>query len=58
MFTPMANPNLHLALSKARERKLLEQAASVRLLKQAGSHVRRMRPGTLTLFSKLLTKRI
>ena len=58
MFTPMSNPNLHLALSKARERKLLEQAAAVRLLKQAGSHVRRMRPGTLALFSMLLTKRI
>lgn len=58
MFTPMANPNLHLALSKARERKLLEEASTVRLLKQAGSHVRRIRPGTLALFSMLLTKRI
>ena len=58
MFTPMANPNMHLALSKARERKLLEEAATLRLLKQAGSHVRRMRPGTLALFSMLLTKRI
>ena len=58
MLTPMANPNLHLALSKARERKLLEEAATVRLLKQAGSHVRRIRPGTLALFSMLLTKRI
>ena len=51
MFTPMANPNLHLALSKARERKLLEEAATVRLLKQAGSNLRRIRPGTLTLFA-------
>ena len=58
MLTPMANPNLHLALSKARERKLLEEAATVRLLKQAGSNVRRMRPGTLALVSMLLTKRI
>ncbi len=58
MFTPMANPNLHLALSKARERKLLEQAATARLLKQAGSDVRRLRPSTLTLFGMLLTKRI
>ena len=58
MFTPMVNPNLHLALSKAREMKLQEQAATARLLKQAGSNVRRIRPGTLALFSKLLTKRI
>ena len=58
MFTPMAIPNMHLALSKARERKLLEQAATARLLKQAGSNVRRVRPGTFALFSLLLTKRI
>ena len=58
MFTPMAIPNLHLALFKARERKLLEQTATARLLKQAGSDVRRVRPGTLTLFSLLLNKQI
>ena len=56
MFTPMAIPNLHLALSKAREKKLLEQAATARLLKRAGSDARSVQPGTLRLFSLLLTK--
>ena len=56
MFTPVVI--LDLALSKARERKLLEQAAIARLLKQTGSDVRRFRPSTLTLFGLLLTKRI
>ena len=58
MFTAMISPELHLALAKARERKLQEQAATTRLLKQAGSKVRHVRPNTIGLFSRLLTSRL
>ena len=58
MFTPLVNPNLQLAIAKARETKLLEEAATARLLKDAGSKIRHLRPGTMALFGALLTKRI
>ena len=57
MFTPMVNPELRLALGKVRERKLQEQAATMRLLKQAGSKIRSVRPNTIGLFTLLLSGR-
>ena len=57
MFTPMISPEMHLALAKAREQKLQEQAATTRLLKQAGSKIRNVRPNTIGLFNLLLTSR-
>ena len=57
MFSPMISPELHLALAKAREQKLKEQAATTLLLKQAGSKVRQVRPNTIGLFNQLLTSR-
>ena len=58
MFTPMMSPDLQLALAKARERKLQEQAATTRLLKQAGSKIGHVRPNTIGLFNLLLTSRL
>ena len=58
MFTPMVSPELHLALAKAREQKLQEQAATTRLLKRAGSKTRNVRPNTIWLFNLLLTGRL
>ncbi len=57
MFTPMVSPDLHLALAKVRGQKLQEQAATTRLLKQAGSKIRNVRPNTIGLFSLLLSGR-
>ena len=58
MFTPMVNPGSQLALSWARERKLLQEAATVRLLKHSRPGVRRARPSVLALFGMLLSKRL
>ena len=58
MFTPMVNPNSQLALSWARERKLQQEAATVRLLKGAQPEVRRPRSGVLVLFGMLLSRRV
>ena len=58
MFTPMINSNLQLAIAKARETKLREEEATVRLLNDAGSEIRHLRPGTMALFGLLLAKRI
>ena len=57
MVTATVAPSLQLALSKARETKLQEQAGTVWLLKRAGSEVRHGRPDTLGLFGGLLTSR-
>ena len=57
MIAANGNSNLRLALSKARDQKLLEQAATVRLLKRAGSNTNLIRPGTLALFGPLMTGR-
>ena len=57
MFTPTASPNLQLALTKAREAKLQEEAATGRLLKRAGSKGSQIKPNTLAIFALLLSKR-
>ena len=57
MIAAKGNPNLRLALAKARDQKLLEQAATVRMLQRAGSSVSHLRPGTLALFGPLMTGR-
>ena len=57
MITAKGSSNLRLALNKARDQKLLEQAATVRLLRRAGSNTNLLRPGTLALFGPLMTGR-
>ena len=57
MIAAKGTPNLRLALTKARDQKLQEQAATVRMLRRAGSHVSHVRPGTLALFGPLMTGR-
>ena len=57
MIAAKGNPSLRLALTKARDQKLQEQAATVRMLQRAGSNVSHLRPGTLALFGPLITAR-
>ena len=54
---PSMSPNLQLALTKAREAKLQERAATARLLKRAGSKAGHFQPGTMAMFSLLLTNK-
>jgi len=54
MVTSLVNQNLQLALAKAREDKLRGEAATARILKEAGSAGHG--GNTLALFSLLLKK--
>ena len=54
MVTSRVNRNLQLALAKVREDKLRGEAATARILKEAGS--KKHRGNTLALFSLLLKK--
>jgi len=58
MFPRQATANMKLNLAKARETRILEQAATVRRLKRAGSQITHVRPGTVALFSPLLSKQV
>ena len=58
MFPRQAAAKLRLNLAKARETRILEQAATVRRLKRAGSQITHVRPGTVALFSPLLRIRV
>ena len=58
MFPRQAIANMKLNLAKARETRILEQAARVRRLKRAGSQITHVRPGTVALFSPLLRKQV
>ena len=54
MVTSLVNQNLQLALARSRENKLRGEAATARILKEAGSE--RHSGNTLALFSLLLRK--
>jgi len=54
MVTSLVNQNLRLALARSRENKLRGEAATARILKEAGSE--RRSGNTLALFSLLLRK--
>ena len=56
MFKPTMGPNLQLALTKAREKKLLNEAATAQVLKRAGSKAGYFQPGTMAMFSLVLAK--
>ena len=57
MFSRRASTNLKLNIAKARETRMVEQAASVRRTRRAGSHITHVRPGTVALFSPFLRSR-
>ena len=57
MFARQATTTMKLNLAKARETRMMEQAASVHRLRRAGSQITHVRPGTVALFSPLLRKR-
>jgi hypothetical protein len=57
MFSRQATANLKLNIAKARETRMVEQAASVRRMRRAGSQITHVRPGTVALFSPLLRSR-
>jgi hypothetical protein len=57
MFARHATAAMKLNLAKARETRMMEQAASVRRLRRAGSQITHVRPGTVALFSPLLRTR-
>jgi|ETNmetMinimDraft_13_1059891.scaffolds.fasta_scaffold07241_2 hypothetical protein len=55
MLEPKAIRNLHVALAKARERKLEERVSTARLLEQAGSENYRIGVNMMVLFNLLPT---
>ena len=58
MFPRQATANMTRNLAKAREARVLEQAATVIRLKRVGSQIADVGPGTVALFSPLLRSRI
>ena len=57
MFPRQATATMKHNLAKARESRMLEQAATVSRLQRAGSQITHVRPGTVALFSPLLRSR-
>ena len=57
MFPRQATATMKRNLAKARESRMLEQAATVSRLQRAGSQITHVRPGTVALFSPLLRSR-
>ena len=57
MFPRQATATIKRNLAKARESRVLEQAATVSRLRSAGSQITHVRPGTVALFSPLLSSR-
>ena len=57
MFPRPATATMKRNLAKARESRVLEQAATVGRLRRAGSQITHVRPGTVALFSPLLRSR-
>ena len=57
MFPRPATATMKRNLAKARESRVLEQAATVSRLRRAGSQITHVRPGTVALFSPLLRSR-
>ena len=57
MFPRQATATMKRKLDKARESRVLEQAATVSRLRRAGSQITHVRPGTVALFSPLLSSR-
>ena len=57
LIVAKGNLKLWMALTKAWDQKLLEQAATVRLLKRAGSNENQVRPGKVALFGPLMAGR-
>ena len=57
MFPRQATASMKRNLAKARESRMLEQAATVSRLQRAGSQITHVRPGTVALFSPLLRSR-
>ena len=57
MFPRQATANMKRNLAKARESRVLEQAATVSRLQRAGSQITHVHPGTVALFSPLLRPR-
>jgi len=58
MFPRQATATMKRNLAKAREARVLEQAATVSRLRRVGSQITHVRPGTVALFSPLLRSRI
>jgi len=57
MFPRQAIATMKRKLDEARESRVLEQAATVSRLRRAGSQITHVRPGTVALFSPLLSSR-
>ena len=57
IFPRQATATMKRKLDKARELRVLEQAATVSRLRRAGSQITHVRPGTVALFSPLLSSR-
>ena len=57
MFPRQATATMKRKLDKVRESRVLEQAATVSRLRRAGSQITHVRPGTVALFSPLLSSR-
>ena len=55
MFPRQATATMKRNLAKARESRVLEQAATVSRLQRASSQITHVRPGTVALFSPLLS---
>ena len=57
MFPRQATATMKRKLDEVRESRVLEQAATVSRLPRAGSQITHVRPGTVALFSPLLSSR-